>query len=77
MGNASLVSCYLFYLLITYCNGSSMSVCVSGLANYCVPAGEAYQKALDIACEITQKVRVILNLIFQRKEFLHELTLPI
>uniref|UniRef100_A0A804PKX0 Methylglutaconyl-CoA hydratase n=2 Tax=Zea mays TaxID=4577 RepID=A0A804PKX0_MAIZE len=26
-----------------------------GLANYCVPAGEAYQKALDIACEITQK----------------------
>ncbi|CAL4886336.1 unnamed protein product [Urochloa decumbens] len=26
-----------------------------GLANYCVPAGEAYQKALDIAREITQK----------------------
>ncbi|AQK55654.1 E3 ubiquitin-protein ligase HOS1 [Zea mays] len=26
-----------------------------GLANYCVPAGEAYQKALDIAFEITQK----------------------
>ncbi|XP_066332226.1 probable enoyl-CoA hydratase 2, mitochondrial [Miscanthus floridulus] len=26
-----------------------------GLANYYVPAGEAYQKALDIACEITQK----------------------
>ncbi|CAL5056808.1 unnamed protein product [Urochloa decumbens] len=32
-----------------------------GLANYCVPAGEAYQKALDIAREITQKVRAILN----------------
>ncbi|RCV07588.1 hypothetical protein SETIT_1G256900v2 [Setaria italica] len=26
-----------------------------GLANYCVPAGEAYQKALDIAREIMQK----------------------
>ncbi|GJM86325.1 hypothetical protein PR202_ga02175 [Eleusine coracana subsp. coracana] len=26
-----------------------------GLANYCVPAGEAYQKALDIAREITKK----------------------
>ncbi|XP_062222584.1 probable enoyl-CoA hydratase 2, mitochondrial isoform X2 [Phragmites australis] len=26
-----------------------------GLANYCVPEGEAYQKALDIAREITQK----------------------
>jgi hypothetical protein len=41
-----------------------MCVCVSGLANYCVPAGEAYQKALDIACEITQKVRIIINLVF-------------
>ncbi|PWZ29467.1 ATP-dependent DNA helicase PIF1 [Zea mays] len=28
---------------------------LKGLANYCVPAGEAYQKALDIAYEITQK----------------------
>ncbi|KAF8693022.1 hypothetical protein HU200_039395 [Digitaria exilis] len=28
---------------------------IMGLANYCVPAGEAYQKALDIAREITQK----------------------
>ncbi|KAJ1280244.1 hypothetical protein BS78_04G216200 [Paspalum vaginatum] len=36
-----------------------------GLANYCVPAGEAYQKALDIAREITQK------------EFLHEFTFQI
>jgi hypothetical protein len=53
-----------------------MCVCVSGLANYCVPAGEAYQKALDIACEITQKVRIILNLIFQRQEFLHEFSFP-
>ncbi|AQK79504.1 hypothetical protein ZEAMMB73_Zm00001d035707 [Zea mays] len=26
-----------------------------GLANYCVPAEEAYQNALDIAFEITQK----------------------
>jgi len=33
-------------------------VCIAGLANYCVPAGEAYQKALDIAREITQKVRI-------------------
>ena len=38
-----------------------MCVCVSGLANYCVPAEEAYQKALDIAFEITQKVRIIIN----------------
>ena len=38
-----------------------MCVCVSGLANYCVPAGEAYQKALDIAFEITQKVKIIIN----------------
>jgi hypothetical protein len=35
-------------------------VCIAGLANYCVPAGEAYQKALDIAREITQKVRISL-----------------
>uniref|UniRef100_A0A0D9VJ11 Fungal lipase-type domain-containing protein n=2 Tax=Leersia perrieri TaxID=77586 RepID=A0A0D9VJ11_9ORYZ len=26
-----------------------------GLANYCVPAGEAYEKALEVAREITQK----------------------
>lgn len=26
-----------------------------GLANYCVPAGEAYEKALELAHEITQK----------------------
>ncbi|XP_066322291.1 probable enoyl-CoA hydratase 2, mitochondrial [Miscanthus floridulus] len=32
-----------------------------GLANYCVPAGEAYQKALDIACEITQKERRLMG----------------
>lgn len=28
----------------------------SGLVNYCVPAGEAYAKALEIAKEINQKV---------------------
>lgn len=30
----------------------------SGLVNYCVPAGEAHQKALEIAREINEKVRL-------------------
>lgn len=33
------------------------NVCdISGLVNYCVPAGEAHPKALEIAREINQKV---------------------
>jgi methylglutaconyl-CoA hydratase len=34
-----------------------MYLCAAGLANYCVPAGEAYDKALELAREITKKVR--------------------
>jgi methylglutaconyl-CoA hydratase len=30
---------------------------MAGVVNYCVPAGEAYQKALELAREINQKVR--------------------
>ncbi|XP_015689324.1 probable enoyl-CoA hydratase 2, mitochondrial isoform X1 [Oryza brachyantha] len=35
------------------CNASE--AVMMGLANYCVPAGEAYEKALELAHEITQK----------------------
>lgn len=31
---------------------------LTGLVNYCVPTGEAYQKALQLAREINQKVRL-------------------
>uniref|UniRef100_A0A0E0K333 Enoyl-CoA hydratase n=1 Tax=Oryza punctata TaxID=4537 RepID=A0A0E0K333_ORYPU len=30
-------------------------VCIAGVVNYCVPAGEAYKKALELAQEINQK----------------------
>ena len=34
-----------------------MCIYMAGVVNYCVPAGEAYQKALELAREINQKVR--------------------
>lgn len=34
-----------------------MYVHMAGVVNYCVPAGEAYQKGLELAREINQKVR--------------------
>ncbi|RLN09873.1 methylglutaconyl-CoA hydratase, mitochondrial-like isoform X2 [Panicum miliaceum] len=42
-------------LIFTGCRCDPAEAVMMGLANYCVPAGEAYQKALDIAREITQK----------------------
>ena len=33
----------------------------AGLVNYCVPAGEAHIKALEIARDISQKVKVSLS----------------
>jgi hypothetical protein len=33
---------------------------VAGLVNYCVPAGEAHRKALEIARDVNQKVKVSL-----------------
>lgn len=35
-----------------------------GLVNYCVPAGEAYTKALEIAQEINQKVTRTSNIVY-------------
>lgn len=32
--------------------------CYAGLVNYCVPAGEARLKALELARDINQKVRL-------------------
>lgn len=41
---------------------SYRSVCyAAGLVNYCVPAGEAHIKALEIARDISQKVKVSLS----------------
>jgi hypothetical protein len=40
---------------------SKICVIVVGLTNYCAPAGEAYQKALEVNREKIQKVRIILN----------------
>lgn len=37
---------------------------LTGLVNYCVPTGEAYQKALQLAREINQKVRLTYANIF-------------
>jgi len=42
-------------LILTGRRCDAAEAVMMGLANYCVPAGEAYQKALDIAREITQK----------------------
>ena len=41
---------------------SYRSVCYdAGLVNYCVPAGEAHVKALEIARHINQKVKLSLS----------------
>ncbi|TVU28991.1 hypothetical protein EJB05_20533 [Eragrostis curvula] len=42
-------------LILTGRRCDATEAVMMGLANYCVPEGEAYQKALDIAREITQK----------------------
>lgn len=36
------------------------NTCHAGLVNYCVPAGEARLKALELARDINQKVRLML-----------------
>lgn len=38
-------------------NHYDMYVFIAGVVNYCVPAGEAYKRALELAQEINQKVR--------------------
>ena len=42
---------------------------VTGLVNYCVPAGEAHPKALEIAQEINQKVKFMRLPIFLSWKF--------
>ncbi|CAH1447642.1 unnamed protein product [Lactuca virosa] len=65
MGSVVEVTNYQF-ILFTFgygpLNAATKGSCWIGLINYCAPAGDAYSKALEIACDINQKGPVAIRM---------------